>query len=78
MVNIYAAKFSTTLCIVLLVYIYVCIFFMIGTVIAGCVVRVAERRGAHWILLVRPDGRRPLGRPRYRWKDNMRMNLQGM
>jgi len=51
---------------------------MIGTVIAGCVVRVAERRGAHWILLVRPDGRRPLGRPRYRWKDNMRMNLQGM
>jgi hypothetical protein len=39
-------------------------------------IRVAERRGAYWILVVRPDGRRPLGRPKCRWKDNMRLDLQ--
>jgi hypothetical protein len=44
--------------------------FMIRTLSAGCVVLVAERRGAYWIVVVRSNGRRP------RWKDNMRMDLQ--
>jgi len=35
---------------------------------------VAERRGAYWILVVRPDGRRPLGRTSCRWKYNIRMD----
>jgi len=49
---------------------------MISPVSAGCVISVAERRGAYWILVARPDGRRPLGRPRYKWTDNMRMDVK--
>jgi hypothetical protein len=33
-------------------------------------------RGAYNILVVRPEGRRPLGRPRRRWEDNMKMDLR--
>jgi hypothetical protein len=36
---------------------------------------VGERRGAYRIFVRRPEGRRPLGRPRRRWEDNIRMNL---
>jgi len=32
-------------------------------------------RGAYKVLVRRPDGKRPLGRPRRRWKDNIKMNL---
>jgi hypothetical protein len=32
-------------------------------------------RGAYNILVGRPEGRRPLGRPRRRWEDNIRMDL---
>jgi hypothetical protein len=35
-----------------------------------------EKRGANGILMGRPEGRRPLGRPRCRWKDNIKMDLQ--
>jgi hypothetical protein len=35
-----------------------------------------ERRGAYRILMGRPEGRRPLGRPRRRWEDNITMDLQ--
>jgi hypothetical protein len=34
------------------------------------------KRGAYRILVGRPEGRRPLGRPRRRWEDNIKMNLQ--
>jgi hypothetical protein len=37
---------------------------------------MAERRGADRILVGRPEGRRPLGRPRRRWEDNIKMDLQ--
>jgi hypothetical protein len=39
-----------------------------------------EVRGAYNILVGRPEGRRPLGRPRRRWEDNIKMDLreQGM
>jgi hypothetical protein len=35
-----------------------------------------EGRGAYRILVGRPEGRRPLGRPRRRWEDNIKMDLQ--
>jgi hypothetical protein len=34
------------------------------------------KRGAYRILMGRPDGRRPLRRPRLRWDDNIKMDLQ--
>jgi hypothetical protein len=37
---------------------------------------MGEKRGAYWILVGRPDGRRPLGRFRRRWEDNIKMDLQ--
>jgi hypothetical protein len=35
-----------------------------------------ERGGAYRVLVGKPEGRRPLGRPRRRWVDNIRMDLQ--
>jgi hypothetical protein len=42
---------------------------------AGHVVRIGEVRGAYNIFVGRPEGRRPLGRPRNRWEDNIKMDL---
>jgi hypothetical protein len=36
---------------------------------------MVEVRGAYNILVGRPEGRRPLGRPRHRWEDNIKMDL---
>jgi hypothetical protein len=38
--------------------------------------RMGERRGAYNILVGKPEGKRPLGRPRRRWEDNIEMDLQ--
>ena len=35
-----------------------------------------EGRGAHGVLVGKPEGKRPLGRPRRRWEDNIKMDLQ--
>jgi hypothetical protein len=43
---------------------------------AGHVARMGEKRGAYRILVGRPEGRRPLGRPRCRWEDNIKMDFQ--
>ena len=43
---------------------------------AGHVARMGEERGVYRVLLGKPEGRRPLGRPRRRWVDNIRMDLQ--
>jgi len=43
---------------------------------AGHVVRMVEERGVYRVLVGKPEGRRPLGRPRLRWVDNIRMDLQ--
>ena len=43
---------------------------------AGHVARMGEERGAYRVLVGKPDGKRPLGRPRRRWVDNIRMDLQ--
>jgi len=37
---------------------------------------MGERRVAYRVLVGKPEGRRPLGRPRHRWEDNIKMNLQ--
>jgi len=43
---------------------------------AGHVARMREERGVYRVLVWKPEGRRPLGRPRRRWVDNIRMDLQ--
>jgi hypothetical protein len=43
---------------------------------AGHVARMGEKRGACRVLLGKPKGKRPLGRPRRTWEDNIKMDLQ--
>ena len=38
--------------------------------------RMGEGRGVHRFLVRKPEGKRPLGRPRCRWEDNIKMDLQ--
>jgi hypothetical protein len=40
------------------------------------VARMGEKKGAYTILAGRPEERRPLGRPRHRWQNNVKMDLQ--
>jgi len=42
----------------------------------GHVARMGEERGVYRVLVGKPAGRRPLGRPRCRWVDNIRMDFQ--
>lgn len=37
---------------------------------------MGERRGAYVVLVGKPEGKRPLGRLRWRWKDNTKMNIE--
>ena len=37
--------------------------------------RMGERRGVYWVLVGKPVRKRPLGRPRHRWEDNIKMDL---
>ena len=43
---------------------------------AGHVAGMGDEKGAYRVLLGKPEGKRPLGRPRRRWVDNIRMDLQ--
>ena len=43
---------------------------------AGNVARMGERRGVYRVLVEKPEGKRPLGRPRHRCEDNIKMDLQ--
>jgi hypothetical protein len=43
---------------------------------AGHVARMGEERGVHCVLVGKPEGKRPLGRPRRRLEDNIKMDLQ--
>jgi hypothetical protein len=43
---------------------------------AGLVARIWDRRGVFRVLLGKPEGKRPLGRLRLRWEDNIEMDLQ--
>jgi len=40
------------------------------------VASVGERRGAYRVLVVKPRGKRPLGRPTCRWKDNIKIDFK--
>ena len=42
----------------------------------GHVARMGEGRGVYRVLVAKPEGKRPLGRPRRRWEDNIKMDLQ--
>jgi hypothetical protein len=42
---------------------------------ASHVARMGEKRDAYRLLMEKPEGKRPLGRPRRRWVDNIRMDL---
>jgi len=43
---------------------------------AGHVSRMGEKRGVYRVLVWKPGGKRPLGRPRCRWEDNIKIDLQ--
>ena len=45
---------------------------------AGHMARMEEGRGVHKVLVGKPEGKRPLGRPGHRWEDNIKMDLQEM
>ena len=69
---------------------YVYVVFVISTVFlnivrvvksrrmgrAGHVARMVEGRVVHRVLVGKPAGKRPLGRPRRRWEDNIKMDLR--
>jgi hypothetical protein len=42
---------------------------------AGHVARMGKERGVHRVLVGKPEGKRPLGRPRRRWEDNIKMDF---
>jgi hypothetical protein len=42
---------------------------------AGYVARIGEKRNVYRLLVGKPEGKRPLGRPRRRWTDNIKMDL---
>jgi hypothetical protein len=44
------------------------------TILAGHVARMGKRRNAYRILVGKPAGRRPLGRPKRRWVDNIKID----
>jgi len=44
----------------------------------GHVARMGEERGVYRVFVEKPEGKRPLGRPRRRWVDNISMDLQEM
>ena len=43
---------------------------------AGHVARMGERRDVYRVLVGKPEGKRPVGSPRLRWEDNIKMDLQ--
>jgi len=43
---------------------------------AGHVAHMWKYRGVYKLLMGKPEGKRQLGRPRYRWEDNIKMDLQ--
>jgi hypothetical protein len=46
--------------------------------LAGHLARMGETRNAYRLLVGKPEGEKPLGRPRHRWVDNIKMDLRGI
>ena len=44
--------------------------------IGGVCSSYGGRRGVYWVVVEKPEGKRPLGRPTLRWEDNIKMDLQ--
>jgi hypothetical protein len=44
--------------------------------LAGHVAHIGEERGVYRVLVGMPKGKKPLGRPRCRWEDNIKMDLR--
>jgi len=42
----------------------------------GHVAHIGKGRGMYRVLVGKPEGKRPLGRPKHRWEDNIKMDLQ--
>ena len=42
----------------------------------ACNTRMGERRDVYWVVMGKPEGKRPLERPRRRWDVNIKMDLQ--
>ena len=42
----------------------------------GHIARMEERRGVYRVLVGKPERKRPLGKPKCRWKDNIKMDIQ--
>jgi hypothetical protein len=51
-------------------------YLQIFTLDEGHVARMGEKRGVYMVWVGKPEGKRPLGRPRRRWKDNTKMDIQ--
>jgi hypothetical protein len=51
----------------------IALFFV--SAILYCVARMGEKRNAYRLLVGKPEGKRPLGRPRRRWMDNIKKDL---
>jgi hypothetical protein len=43
---------------------------------AGHVAQMEKGKGVYRVLVGKPEGKRPMGRPRHRWEDNIKMDLQ--
>jgi hypothetical protein len=43
---------------------------------AGHIGRMGEKRNTYRVLVGKPEGKRPLGRPRLRWEDNIKMDIR--
>ena len=57
-------------------YIYIYIYTQVYIIVCIYVFVVRMMEGVHRVLVGKPEGKRPLGRPRRRWEDNIKMNLQ--
>jgi len=44
--------------------------------VTGNMACMGEEKGVYGVLMGKPEGKRPLGRPRHRWVDNIRLDLQ--
>ena len=52
------------------------IFYLYSSFLGGPLARMGNRRGVYRVLVGKSEGKRPLGRPRRRWEDNIKMDLQ--
>ena len=67
---------SNTLLLLLLLVVVVVVVVVVVMRWAGHIARMGQGRGVYRFLVGKPEGKRPLGRPRCKWEDNIKMDLQ--